>query len=265
MKKKVAFLSGYIKRIWHLKIRIFMAKNSGKLKWCKVRLGNDLNWWVSETSDKINWDIDGLSVIDPRQAAHILESLSALKEYGLQESIVENAFFTFAIDKKTDKNTVRIVRVTGSVYDDEQYFLLPNNLDDESSPYAEFLDHITSLQIKMLNSTFKFEEKLTIEDLEDEIREKYHNDYMEGKAIHVFPEIMDILEYVPEGYSLDDEEEDFDKEKEDEEDSYDDIDDLPSEDENIEEDETMHWDDDDDDSYSDFGDEDGESFDSDEY
>ena len=96
-----------------------MAKNSGKLKWCKVRLGNDLNWWVSETSDKVNWDVDGLSVIDPRQAAHILESLSALKEYGLQESIVENAFFTFAIDKKTDKNTVRITRVTGSVYDDE--------------------------------------------------------------------------------------------------------------------------------------------------
>ncbi|MBO7521964.1 MAG: hypothetical protein J6T16_06965 [Opitutales bacterium] len=221
-----------------------MAKNTGKLKWCKVRLGNDLNWWVSETSDKVNWDSDGLSVIDPRQADHMMETLSALKEYGLQDSIVENAFFTFAIDKKSDKNTLRIVRVTGSIFDSEQYFLLPNNLDDESSPYAEFLDHITSLQIKMLNNTFKFEEKLAIEDLEDEIREKYHNDYMEGKAIHAFPEVMDILEYVPEGYSLDDEEEDFDKdEKDEEEESYDDIDDLPSEDENIEEDETMHWDD----------------------
>ena len=220
-----------------------MAKISNKLKWCKIRLGNDLNWWVTETSDKVNWDSDGLSVIDPRQASHMLETLQALKEYGLQDSIVENAFFTFTIDSK-NKNEVKISYVTGSVFDDEQYFLLPNNLDDESSPYAEFLDHITALQVKMLNDSFKFEEKLTIEDLEDDIREKFHNDYMEGKAIHVFPEIMDILEYVPAGYSLEDEDEDFDKAKTDD-DEYDDIDDLPGEEENLEEDETMHWDDED--------------------
>ena len=220
-----------------------MAKISNKLKWCKIRLGNDLNWWVTETSDKVNWDSDGLSVIDPKQASHMLETLQGLKEYGLQDSIVENAFFTFAIDSR-NKSDVKITYVPASVFDDEQYFLLPNNLDDESSPYAEFLDHITSLQVKMLNDCFKFEEKLTIEDLEDEIREKYHNDYMEGKAIHVFTEVMDILEYVPAGYSLEDEDEDFDKSKS-EEDDYDDIDDLPSEEENLEEDETMHWDDDD--------------------
>lgn len=232
-----------------------MAKISNKLKWCKIRLGNDLNWWVTETSDKVNWDSDGLSVIDPRQASHMLETLQALKEYGLQDSIVENAFFTFAIDSK-NKNDVKISYVTGSVFDDEQYFLLPNNLDDESSPYAEFLDHITALQVKMLNDSFKFEEKLTIEDLEDDIREKFHNDYMEGKAIHVFPEIMDILEYVPAGYSLEDEDEDFDKAKTDD-DEYDDIDDLPGEEENLEEDETMHWDDEDEgEDFDDFKDDD---------
>lgn len=243
-----------------------MAKNSSKLKWCKVRLGQDLNWWVSETSDKVNWDADGLSVIDPRQAAHMTETLSALKEYGLQDSIVENAFFTFAIDGKAGKDSVKISKVTGSVFDDEQYFLLPNNLDDESSPYAEFLDHITSLQIKMLNDTFSFEEKLAIEDLEDEVREKYHNDYMEGKAIHAFPEVMDILEYVPEGYSLEDDDEDFEKRKS-EEDEYDDIDDLPGEEENIEEDETMQWDEDDDDDGDgyDYKDEPDGDFDDDNY
>lgn len=240
-----------------------MAKNSNKLKWCKVRLGNDLNWWVTETSDKVNWDSDGLSVIDPRQAAHMLETLQALREYGLQDSIVENAFFTFSIDSK-NKNDVKISKVTGSVFDDEQYFLLPNNLDDESSPYAEFLDHITSLQVKMLNDCFKFEEKLTIEDLEDEIREKYHNDYMEGKAIHAFPEVMDILEYVPEGYSLEDDEDDFEKSKS-QEDDYDDIDDLPSEEENLEEDETMQWDDEDEgEDFDDYKDDSSASFEEDE-
>ena len=126
---------------------------------------------------------------------------------------------------------------------DQQLFLLADNLDDERSPYAEFLDHITALQIKMLNDTFDFEKDISIEDLEEEIRQNYTNDYMEGKAIHIFHEIMDILEYVPDGYSL---EEDDDVEDKDKEDNYDDIEDLQEE-EDMEADETMRWDDEDED------------------
>ena len=224
-----------------------MSKNSPKLSWCKVRLGKDLNWWVSETSDKVNWDIDGLSVIDPRQAAHMLEILDGLKEYGLDETIVEKAFIPFSIDKKTTKNEVKLLRSDDSVYDadEQQLFLLPDTLDDERSPYAEFLDHITRIQVKMLNDTFHFEKDVAIDDLEEEIRENYSNDYMEGRAIHVFHEIMDILEYVPEGYSLEDD--DDDEDKSDEEETYDEIEDLPDEDdEDLEEDDTMKWDDDED-------------------
>ncbi len=235
-----------------------MAKTSPKLSWCKVRLGNDLNWWVTETSDKVNWDMDGLSVIDPRQAAHMLETLDGLREYGLDDAIVEKAFIPFSIDKRISKNEIRISRSQDSVLeaDDQQLFLLADNIDDERSPYAEFLDHITALQIKMLNDTFDFEKDIAIEDLEEEIRQNYTNDYMEGKAIHIFHEVMDILEYVPDGYSLED---DDDEEHKDQEDTYDDIEDVQEE-EDMEEDETMHWDDDDreDDDYTmhddDFGD-----------
>ncbi len=223
-----------------------MAKTSPKLTRCKIHLGKDLNWWVVETNDKINWDIDGLSVIDPRQASHLLETLEGLREYGFDESLFEKAFIPFAIESKDSKNDVKIVRSDDSVFDadEQQLFLLPDILDDERSTYAEFLDHITKLQVKMLNDTFHFEKDIAIEDLEEEIRENYSNDYMEGRAIHVFHEVMDILEYVPDGYSLEDEDEDDDDE--DEEENYD-IDDLPEEDENIEEDDTMHWDEDEDD------------------
>ena len=218
-----------------------MSKKSPKLSWCKVKLGKDLNWWVVETSDKVNWDSDGMSVIDPRQADHIIETLSGLREYGLDDALVEEAFFTFAIDSKVSQDSVKIVRTKDSVFDiEEQLFFLPDNLDDDRSPYAEFLDHITLLQVKMLNDCFEFEVPLTIEDLEEQVRDKYQNDYMEGKAIHVFSEIMDILEYVPEGYSLEDDEDD-DKKASDEE-NYDEIEDIPVEEENIEEDDTMHWD-----------------------
>lgn len=225
-----------------------MAKISPKLSWCKARLGKDLNWWVSETSDKINWDIDGLSVIDPRQAAHMLETLDGLKDYGLDETIVEKAFIPFSIDKKTDKNEVRLVRTTDSVYDadEQQLFLLPDTLDDERSPYAEFLDHITRIQVKMLNDTFQFEKDVEIDDLEEEIRENYSNDYMEGRAVHAFHEIMDILEYVPEGYSLEDDDEDEEDKKSEDEETYDEIEDLEEDDEDLEEDDTMKWDDDED-------------------
>jgi len=227
-----------------------MAKTSPKLTRCKIRLGKDLNWWVVETNDKVNWDIDGLSVIDPRQASHLLETLEGLREYGLDESLFEKAFIPFAIESKDSKNDVKIVRCEDSPFDadEQQLFLLPDILDDERSTYAEFLDHITKLQVKMLNDTFQFEKDVAIEDLEEEIRENYSNDYMEGRAIHVFHEVMDILEYVPDGYSLDD---DDDDDRNDDEEDYDDIEDI--EEENIEEDDTMHWDEDedDDDGYND--------------
>ena len=44
-----------------------MAKASTTLDWCIVRLGEDHNWWVSEVSDPVRWDVDGLGIIDPRQ------------------------------------------------------------------------------------------------------------------------------------------------------------------------------------------------------
>jgi hypothetical protein len=47
-----------------------MAKPTSTLDWCIVRLGEDHNWWVCETSDPVRWDVDGLSIIDPRQVAH---------------------------------------------------------------------------------------------------------------------------------------------------------------------------------------------------
>ncbi len=221
-----------------------MAKSSPKLNWCKVRLGKDLNWWVTETSDNINWDIDGLSLIDPRQAAHIFETLDTLRPYGLDESIIEKAFIPFAIESRIGKDGIKLLRSDESVFEaeEQQMFLLPDMMDDERSPYAEFLDHITKLQVKMLNNTFHFEQDIEIDDLEEQIREKYSQDYMEGRAIHVFLEVLDILEYVPDGYSLDELDDDEAKKKNEEE-NYDEIEDIAEEE--IIEDDTMKWDEDD--------------------
>tara|TARA_B100000965_G_scaffold403977_2_gene433491 strand:- start:4189 stop:4905 length:717 start_codon:yes stop_codon:yes gene_type:complete len=216
-----------------------MAKSAKKLEWCEVRLGKDMNWWVEKISDPIHWDLDSLSIVDPRQMAHILDVVYPLREYGLNSSIIDNAFFKFRIEKDLGKGHIRLARIEDSILDsDEPLFGLPDILDEEKGPYADFIDHITKLRVKMLNDLIEFEQRLTVDELEDEIREDQNNAFMEGKAIHIFDEIMGILEYVPHGYELDDEEISSNQTDEDYEDDIPDI-----EEEDIEEDDTMKWED----------------------
>lgn len=220
-----------------------MAKNPKTMEWCLARIGEDMNWWVVEVSDPIHWDVDGLGVIDPRQIGYILEQCDALREYGFDPDIVEDAFIPLKISSEEKGDRVRLVQVNESLLeDDNTHFALPDIIDEEKGPYADFLDQITRFRVKMLNDLIEFDENLTVDELEEEIRERQNQEYMEGKAVHPFLEVVAVLEYVPEGYELDDEEPAAQKDK-------DEIDDIPDfEEENpekIEEDETMRWDEDD--------------------
>lgn len=219
-----------------------MAKAAPKLEWCVVRLGEDMNWWVQEISDEVHWDVDGLSILDPRQISHIMDQIDLLREYDFQDEIFEAAFYKFKIEKKLDNDCLRLVRTNASILEGEEVvFALPDIIDEEKGPYADLVDHVSRLRVKMLNDSFEFEQKLTLEELEDEIREEQNNDFLEGRAIHVFTDINAILEYVPAGYELDDEDDAKEEDAEIEED-FPDIDDE----EKIEEDETMKWDGEDD-------------------
>lgn len=220
-----------------------MSNTSNKLEWCIVRLGSDYNWWVQETSDPVHWDVDGLGIIDPRQMSHIMELLEALNEYGLQPSIIEDAFYTFRMDKDIGKGNIRLVRYDGSLFDSEDpLFCLPDVLNEEKGPYADFLDHIITVRVRMLNNLLDFEENLSIDEIEEELRERQNRDFIEGSTLHFFDEITTILEYVPDGYELEGEE----KSKSDDEEIDTDLSAFDADEEEIEEDETMKWGDDDD-------------------
>jgi hypothetical protein len=219
-----------------------MAKSSNKLEWCLARIGEDLNWWVSEVSDPIHWDVDGLGIIDPRQISYILEQCDSLREYGFDPDIIDEAFSSFRIDSEAKKEQVKLFAASDSLLeDDNTHFALPDVIDEEKGPYADFLDQITRFRVKMINDLIEFDQSLTVDELEDEIRERQNKDYMEGKAVHPFMEVITILEYVPAGYELDDEgpvnraEEDIDG-----------IPEFEEENEKIVEDETMRWDGDED-------------------
>lgn len=219
-----------------------MAKATSTLDWAVVRLGDDHNWWVAETSDPVRWDVDGLSIVDPRQLQHLIELVDPLRDYGFDQDIFEGAFILFRIDKDLGSGKVRVKRVKESLFEsEEKLFCLPDILDEENGPYADLLDHLTRCRVKMLNDLFNFESKLSVDEVEDEIREDQNSNFIQGKAVHTFEELTSILDYMPAGYDAD--EEAPAKEVEDEGD-----DDLPELDEEEEQklknDESLKWDED---------------------
>lgn len=185
-----------------------MAKGTPQLEWCVVRLGEDHNWWVDEVSDPVHWDVDALSIIDPRQVDHLIESIEPLREYGFDPDVFERAFIAFRISKDMGKGRIRVQRTKEQLMEsDEKLFALPDIIDEENGPYADLLDHLTRLRVKLLNDLFDFEEKLTVDEVEDQIREAQNNDFIEGKSVHLFNELTAILDFMPAGYGDDDEEE----------------------------------------------------------
>lgn len=218
-----------------------MAKATTTLDWCVIRLGDDHNWWISETSDPVRWDVDGLSIVDPRQVDHFIELVEPMRDYGFDQDIFEAAFIPFRIEKDLGSGNVRLKRVKDSLFDSEdQLFALADTLDEENGPYADLLDHLTRCRVKMLNDLIEFESKLTVDEVEDELREAQNADFIEGNAVHTFNELNSILDYVPEGYETDDDAEDKDPDDEDE-----DIPDLDAEEEEkLKNDQSLKWDDD---------------------
>ncbi|MDR0901283.1 MAG: hypothetical protein LBM92_00740 [Opitutaceae bacterium] len=219
-----------------------MAKSSTTLDWCIVRLGEDHNWWVDEVSDPVRWDADGLSIVDPRQVAHLIELVEPLRDYGFDQDIMETAFIAFRIERDLGDGRIRLKRFKDSFFEsDEKLFILADTIDEENGPYADLLDHITRCRVKMLNDLFDFEAKLTVDEVEDELREEQNASFIEGKAIHTFEEMTGILDYVPDGWETDDDAA--------EKTSSDETDDLPDldaeEEERLKNDESLKWDEED--------------------
>lgn len=226
--------------------RIRMSTKSKKLEWLIVSLRDDLNWWVIEVSENIPWDLDNLGIIDPKQWAYLIDLLDALREYGLDTDIVEAAFIPYSIDKDLGDQQIRLLKSSESLFDSEEIlFILPDAVeDDETGPFADFLDHITTLRVKLLNDLIDFEKNMTITELEEDLRDEMSNQFFEGKNLHYFSEITAILDYTPAGYSLD-EDDDEEKPVAEEEEIVEEIPDLEDSDEVIAPDDTMKWDDDD--------------------
>jgi len=227
-----------------------MTKKTGpSLEWCIVRLSEDENWWVDEISDKENWDVEDLGIIDPKQFLHINELLDSMSEFGLDSQIVDDAFFTFEIKEEVKGGKIKLVRVRDSLLKaEDMLFALPDVLDEEKGPYADFLNHVSQIRVTMLNELIEFTEPYTQEEMEEVLSEKQNNDFLEGRRSHFSDELISILEFVPEGFATDADLEGDDKDDEAEED-YSDLDtelvEVSDKEEKLLPDEDLKWEEDD--------------------
>ena len=198
-----------------------MTKKTGpSLDWCVVRLGKDENWWVDSISDNENWDVDDLGIIDPKQFLYINELIDSMTEFGLDSQLVDEAFFTFEIAEEQKEGKIKLVRVRDSLLKaEDMLFALPDVLDEEKGPYADFLNHVSQVRVSMLNELIEFSEPYTLEEMEEVLAEKENNDFLEARRSHFSEELIAILEFVPDGFAIDsDLDEESDKSGEEEED-----------------------------------------------
>ncbi len=223
-----------------------MKKTGPSLDWCIVRREDDEKWWVDSISDKENWDVGDLGIIDPKQFLHISELLDSMIVYGLESQLVDEAFFTFAIEDELKGGLVRLARVRDSLLKaEDMLFALPDVLDEEKGPYADFLNHVTQIRVSMLNELIEFAEPYTQEEMEEVLAEKQNNDFLGGQRSHFSDELFGILDFVPEGFAIDaDLDEDPEKAKEDKEDYSDldtGLDDVPEKEEKLLPNEDLKW------------------------
>jgi hypothetical protein len=183
---------------------VLQAMARSKLGWCIVRLGDDFNWWVHEVSDDIHWEADGLGLLDPNQVEHMVDLFVQMQTYGLRYDIVENAFIKFSVEKEMPKSMVRLVATEEELMAaKDKIFAMPNAMDDGDGPYSDFIDHIMAVRVRMLNANLNFKQPLSVDELEENIRDEQQKEYVGGKGVHAFNEIVAILDYVPVGYDLD--------------------------------------------------------------
>lgn len=178
---------------------------SDKIEWCIACLKNDYKWWVEKLSNDAHIDGDYAGIIDPHQFEHLIELTSPLQNYGLRNDLIENAFLKFRIVAALSNNEIKLEFTNSKVFDaEEPLFLFPNGAADNEGPYMELIDHLIRLRVKLLNDLIDFKVPLDSEEIEEAIKEKYQEKYVEGNNVHVFDEMVDILEYTPEGYDLGD-------------------------------------------------------------
>jgi hypothetical protein len=159
-----------------------------------ARLGDDLNWWV-ESADG---DTLARGVLDPRQVAHLVQSLDAYRRFGYHPELLTAAFQMYRIDAEVSEGVVRLAIADQNVFEDVgELFALPVLGNEEDGPYFELLDAVSTARIRRLNATHHYARNCTADEMTEELNALDSDRYFSEDTIHAFDELNEILEWSP--------------------------------------------------------------------
>ena len=167
--------------------------------WIIARLGDDMYWWVAESSEDIFWGEGGRGLLDPRQVAYLFEALNEYQPHGLGRHLWDGAFQFFQLESELDDERVRLAAVAAddSAVGGEQLFALPLIEDEETGAYYDLLDSISAAHIRKLNATHHYARDCTEFDMREELDALDRDRYFSSENIHCFDQINEILQWSP--------------------------------------------------------------------
>jgi hypothetical protein len=174
------------------------TKKEDALRWIEVRLGDDMNWWLDKTSGELTEEAAARGVLDPRQVAHLVETLVPYHRHGCRRQELAGAFQMFALESALSEGSLRLAATDEDITDTgAQLFALPVIDGDGGGPYYEFLDALSEARIRQINATHHYAQDCTVEEMQDELSALDADRYFSAESIHAFDEISEILQWSP--------------------------------------------------------------------
>ena len=167
-------------------------------RWLVVRLGDDMNWWVDESSCDIYWGEGGRGILDPRQVAHLLERWEEYRAHGCGRELVAAAFRGFTVESELSDGRLRLSLTGENVFESPgQLFALPVIDEERSGPFEDFIDALSAAHIRKLNATHHYFAECTELEMQEELSALDNDRYLAAECIHAFDQINEILEWSP--------------------------------------------------------------------
>jgi hypothetical protein len=167
-------------------------------RWITVRLGDDFNWWLDQTSAECQSGGECRGLLDPRQVSHLLEALDEYRPYGLRNQQLANAFQLFTFESEIAEGCLRLAPTDESIFSaTTEMFALPLIEEEGQGPYYDFLDALSAARIRRLNATHHYVQECTELDMEEELNALDTDRYFSSETVHVFDEIDEILQWSP--------------------------------------------------------------------
>ena len=160
-----------------------------------ARLGDDYNWWI-ESADSDAPHARG--VLDPRQVAHLVQTLDEYRRFGYRPEQMAGAFQAYRLDAELNEGEIRLAATDQSLFEDAgELFALPLIGDEQDGPYFGFLEAVAAARIRRLNATHHYARNCTADEMSEELNALDSDRYFSDDTIHAFDELNEILEWSP--------------------------------------------------------------------